>query len=162
MEDPNLRQMKQRVSLRCELHPMTEGETAAYMAKRIGTAGGEPARLFTREAVQLIHRYSGGVPRVINVICHNALVGGMAAGGRRVDPAMVAEACRDLRVGAAPALRTAGSALPPSPVSAEVVPERQDEAVSPPAEEARAMPSRRWPRAAGLVPVVPISRGSSK
>jgi general secretion pathway protein A len=162
LEDPNLRQVKQRVSLRCELHPMTEAETAGYMAKRIATAGGEPARLFSREAVQLIHRYAGGVPRVINVICHNALVSGMAAGGRRVDPAMVAEVCRDLRIRAAPAIRNAGAALPPSPAIAEVVQERQDGAVSPPAEEAAAIPPRRWPRAAGFVPVVPIARGASE
>lgn len=98
LEDPSLSQVKQRVSLRCELLPMTEGETASYIASRIRTASGEPSRLFSREAVLLIHRHARGVPRVINVICHNALVVGMAAGGKTVDQSMVAEVCRDLHL----------------------------------------------------------------
>lgn len=102
LEDPSLSQVKQRVSLRCELTRLTEGETASYIASRVRTAGGEPSRLFSREAVVLIHRCASGVPRVINVICHNALVSGMAAGARRVDQAIVVDVCRDLRIAAAP------------------------------------------------------------
>jgi general secretion pathway protein A len=163
LEDPRLRQVKQRVSLRCELQPMTEAETAGYMAKRIGTAGGEPTRLFSREAVELIHRYAGGVPRVINVICHNALVSGMAAGGRCVDRAIVAEVCRDLRVEAAPSIRTVETASPPSSAIGEVVLERPDRAASLPAEaEAMTPPARRRSRAAGIVQLFRSPGGSSE
>ena len=80
LNDPQLRQLKQRVALRCEIGPFALGETAAYIASRIRTAGGEASRLFTREAVSLIHEYSQGIPRTISVICDNALVSGLALG----------------------------------------------------------------------------------
>jgi general secretion pathway protein A len=98
LEDPGLRQLKQRVTLRCELEPFALADTATFIASRIRTAGGDPSRLFTREAVALIHEYSRGIPRTISVICDNALVSGMALGGRRVDRPIVVEVGRDLRV----------------------------------------------------------------
>jgi general secretion pathway protein A len=104
LEDPGLRQLKQRVTLRCELEPFSLSDTATFIASRIRTAGGDPSRLFTREAVALIHEYSGGIPRTISVICDNALVSGMALGGRRVDRPIVIEVGRDLCV-SAPAVR---------------------------------------------------------
>src|SRR5260221_366100 len=67
LDTPELRQLKQRVALRCEITPLTLPETAAYMAYRIEKAGGAAIRLFTREAVMTIHQYSGGIPRTISV-----------------------------------------------------------------------------------------------
>lgn len=96
LEDPGLRQLKQRVTLRCDLVPFELPDTAAYIGSRITTAGGVPSRLFTREAVTHIHQYSGGIPRTVNVICDNALVSGMALGRQPVDRAIVLEVCRDL------------------------------------------------------------------
>ena len=95
LNEPALRQLKQRVALRCALRPFTLPETAAYIATRIRIAGGTAARLFTREAVALVHERSGGIPRTINVICDNALLGGMAAERQPCDRAMVLEVCRD-------------------------------------------------------------------
>src|SRR5690242_7104579 len=77
LESLDLRQLKQRVALRCEITPFELPETAAYIASRIRTAGGIPSKLFTREGVALIHEHSGGIPRTISVICDNALVSGM-------------------------------------------------------------------------------------
>jgi general secretion pathway protein A len=99
LEEPSLRQFKQRVALRCEVAPFELSETAAYIASRIRTAGGAPARLFSREAVSLIHDHSGGIPRTISVICDNALVTGMALERQPVDRAMVLEVCRDFHLG---------------------------------------------------------------
>jgi hypothetical protein len=73
-------------------------DTAAYMASRIKTAGGVPAKVFSQEAVMLIHECSRGIPRSISVICDNALVSGMALGRPLVDRAIVSEVCRDLRL----------------------------------------------------------------
>ena len=87
LEEANLRQLKQRVTLRCELEPFELSDTAAYIASRIRTAGGEPARVFSRDAVTLIHQYSSGIPRTISVICDNALITGMALGNKRVTQA---------------------------------------------------------------------------
>ncbi len=95
LNDPALRQLKQRVALRCEIKPLDLSETAAYIASRIRTAGGEASKLFTREAVVLIHEFSRGIPRTISVMCDNALLGGMALGRHPVDREIVNEVCRD-------------------------------------------------------------------
>jgi general secretion pathway protein A len=95
LNDPALRQLKQRVALRCEIAPFDLHETAAYIATRVRTAGGEASRLFTREAVTLIHEFSHGIPRTISVMCDNALVSGMALGRQPVDRGIVMEVSTD-------------------------------------------------------------------
>ena len=92
---PELRQLKQRVALRCELAPFDVVETAAYIASRIRTAGGVPSRLFTQDAVRLVHQHSRGIARTISVICDNALMTAMALDRQTVDRAIVLEVCRD-------------------------------------------------------------------
>ena len=91
----SLRQLKQRIGLRCMLAPLTAAETAAYIAARLRIAGGDSAQLFTAEAIQTIHERSGGIPRTISVICDNALVSGFALDRRPVDRGVVLEVCRD-------------------------------------------------------------------
>ncbi len=90
--------VKQRIALRCELLPLTLAETAQYVAARIRVAGGVPAHVFSREAVDLIHERSRGIPRTISVICDNALVNGFAANARPVGPDIVLEVCRDFQI----------------------------------------------------------------
>jgi general secretion pathway protein A len=98
LETFELRQLKQRVALRCEIRPFQLPETAAYIATRIRVAGGTPAKLFTREGIALIHEYSRGIARTVSVICDNALVSGMALGRQPVDRSIVLEVCRDFRL----------------------------------------------------------------
>jgi general secretion pathway protein A len=98
-----LRQLKQRVALRCDIAPLSLPEAAAYIAFRIRTAGGDAARLFTREAVTLIHELSHGIPRTISVICDNALLNGFAAGRQPVARDLVADVAKDFDM-----LRSAG------------------------------------------------------
>jgi hypothetical protein len=125
LNETSLRQLKQRISLRCELQPMSLVETASYIAGRLRIAGGRPELVFTREAVEAIHKASGGLPRMINVICDNALVGGFAAQVKPLSSAFVAEVCRDFdylsSAGASPTLtdlesvgEAAGDGLHPS------------------------------------------------
>jgi type II secretory pathway predicted ATPase ExeA len=95
LNDPVLRQLKQRVALRCQIGRFDVAETASYIATRIRAAGGDASRLFTREAVMLIHEHSRGIPRTISVMCDNALVSGMALGRQPVDRALVLEVARD-------------------------------------------------------------------
>jgi general secretion pathway protein A len=95
LNDPALRQLKQRVSLRCEIVPLSLEETSAYIAFRIRAAGGDAPKLFTREAVMLIHQRSRGIPRTISVMCDNALISGSALQRAPVDSAIVAEVARD-------------------------------------------------------------------
>jgi general secretion pathway protein A len=104
LNEPGLRQLKQRVTLRCEITPFSLEETGSYIALRIRTAGGDAARLFTREAVKLIHQKSGGIPRVISVMCDNALITGCGLGRLPVDRAIVVEVARDFDLGGEEAL----------------------------------------------------------
>lgn len=96
LDEPHLRQLKQRVTLRCTVLPFALEDTAAYIAWRIRTAGGQSERLFTREAVLAIHEHSQGIPRTIGVICDNALLTAYGLGRRPVDSAVVLEVVRDL------------------------------------------------------------------
>jgi general secretion pathway protein A len=96
LDEARLRQLKQRVVLRCELTPLSLKDTAAYIAARVKTAGGVATQLFSRDAVVAIHQHARGIPRVISVICDNALVNGFAADQKPVGAATVAEVCRSL------------------------------------------------------------------
>jgi hypothetical protein len=98
LNDLNLRQFKQRVTLRCQLMPLDLVETAAYIAGRARLAGGDGGRLFTRDAVIAIFNASRGIPRTISVICDNALLAGFAADERPVGSETVREVCRDLDI----------------------------------------------------------------
>jgi general secretion pathway protein A len=122
LEDSSLRQLKQRVALRCEVIPFELQETAGYIASRIRTAGGVATRLFTRTAVILIHEYSKGVPRTISVICDNALTHALALGRQPVDRQMVLEVCRDFHLDGG-----AASRAPYEPESFESEPESAPE-----------------------------------
>jgi general secretion pathway protein A len=95
LNDVSLRQLKQRISLRCRLEPLELRETASYIATRIRVAGGDASTVFTKQAVLAIHEISSGIPRTIGVICDNALVGGFAAQERPVDVGIIEEVCHD-------------------------------------------------------------------
>jgi len=95
MNHPSLRQLKQRVALRCVLPSLDAAETAAYISNRVSVAGGRADQLFTGGAIDTIFEYSQGIPRTISVICDNALVSGFAADERPVGRQTVLDVCRD-------------------------------------------------------------------
>ena len=95
LSQPSLRQLKQRIGLRCALAPLDLADTAAYIAARVRTAGGEAAHLFEPGAVAAIHEHSRGIPRTISVICDNALVSGFALDRQTIDRDLVLEVCAD-------------------------------------------------------------------
>ena len=95
LNQPSLRQLKQRIGLRCSLTALTPPETAAYIAARLRIAGGDESQVFTDEAVATIHDRSRGIPRTISVIADNALVTAFAMDQRPVDRNVVVEVCRD-------------------------------------------------------------------
>ena len=98
LNDPSLRQFKQRLALRCELRPLHLSDTASYISGRLRIAGGSPKDIFTRDAVVAIHEASAGIPRLINVIADNALIGGFAAQVKPVPVEIVDDVCRDFDV----------------------------------------------------------------
>jgi type II secretory pathway predicted ATPase ExeA len=99
LNQPALRQLKQRVALRCQLGALDAAETAAYVAGRIHIAGGDATTVFTRDAITEIHRYSAGIPRTIGVICDNALVNGFAAGVKPISGQIIRDVCADFDLG---------------------------------------------------------------
>ncbi len=93
---PELRQLDQRVSIRYELKPLTREETAAYVAHRLTIAGGGAQVSFTAKSLDRVHRYSRGIPRLINLICDRALLGGYSQRATRIVPQMVVSAAHNL------------------------------------------------------------------
>jgi type II secretory pathway predicted ATPase ExeA len=121
LNQPSLRQLKQRVALRCTLATLTLHETGIYIAGRVRVAGGDPGRMFSRHAVVAIHQLSGGIPRLISVLCENALLTAFAADREQVDVGTVHAVARDFDLGV--------SSVPvdddaPTPASARVQPFR--------------------------------------
>lgn len=103
LNDPRLRHLKQRIALRCELMPLSFAETAAYIAGRLRIAGGQPASIFSREAVMAVHETSRGIPRTINVVCHNALISGFATQTKPIVRSIIDEVRRDFDLTREPA-----------------------------------------------------------
>lgn len=91
LNQPELRQLKQRISLRCEIKPLKAAEVAAYIRTRLEVAGAPRLNMFTAEAVALIYRASEGIPRLINNLCDNALLTGYAMSRRTIDAEIIAE-----------------------------------------------------------------------
>lgn len=112
LNQPTLRQLKQRVGLRCALHPLDRSDSALYIGSRVRVAGGQVDQIFTAEAIALVHERSGGIPRTMSVICDNALVTGFALDRRPVDAAVIAEVCRDFDFTPPPAPAGEASQVP--------------------------------------------------
>jgi type II secretory pathway predicted ATPase ExeA len=74
LKQPQLRQLRQRLTLRSKTHPLTAEETKAYINQRLRIAGSNGQQIFETDALNAIYRYSGGIPRVINLLCEHCLV----------------------------------------------------------------------------------------
>jgi type II secretory pathway predicted ATPase ExeA len=118
LNETQLRQLKQRVALRCELAPLDLRDTAAYIAARVRVAGGNADTLFTRDAVIAIHEHSRGIPRLTSVICDNALVSGFAADVKPVGRELILEVGRDFELGPPPAPDAPKDVPAPAPAAA--------------------------------------------
>jgi general secretion pathway protein A len=96
LRSPDLRQLDQRVAIRYELEPLTADETAAYVAHRLAIAGGGAAVTFTPKALDLVHRCTRGIPRLINLVCDRALLGAYSERATRITPEMLRKAAATL------------------------------------------------------------------
>jgi general secretion pathway protein A len=97
-----LRQLAQRVTAQYHLSPLSRPETEDYVAHRLRVAGGEGKVSFTPGALAVVHQRSGGVPRLINLICDRALLAGYVQGVRVVDASMVRRAAREVKGASTP------------------------------------------------------------
>jgi general secretion pathway protein A len=110
---PELRQLRQRITARYDLRPLSRAETAAYIRHRLQVAGLPAGReLFPPGVVRAIHRGSGGVPRVINLLCDRMLLGAYGRGRDRTDHGLLRAAEREIGVAESGPRRSLRWALP--------------------------------------------------
>ncbi|MBI3404901.1 MAG: AAA family ATPase [Acidobacteria bacterium] len=98
LRQPQLRQLRQRITLRCKTHPVTLEETHGYIQERLHVAGAGDEPIFSPEAVALVHRYSRGIPRVINLLCEHSLISAYVDQSRPIGPFVVEEVAREFEL----------------------------------------------------------------
>ncbi|MFK7895596.1 MAG: AAA family ATPase [Myxococcota bacterium] len=91
-----LRQLRQRISVRWKLDPLTDEETRAYVRHRIAVAAGEPKDLFAEAALREIHLRTGGIPRLVNQLCDRALLAGYADRAAQIGPRLIRAAAAEI------------------------------------------------------------------
>lgn len=97
LNQPNLRQLKQRVALRCQMHPLPNAdEVQRYVTERLVIAGSKNPNIFTPSAIDFIFQCSGGIPRLINNICDNAMLAGYANGESVISRSIIEEVAANL------------------------------------------------------------------
>jgi len=96
LSNPILRQLRQRIGINCRLLPLSRDEISEYIHFRLQAAGSADLKLFSREAEDQIYHFSRGIPRLVNVVCDNALVIGYALGRKRIAADVIKEAAADL------------------------------------------------------------------
>ena len=106
---PELRQLKQRIALRCQIPALSLEETRSYIRTRLRIAGARDLGLFVDSAVDRISAYSGGIPRLINTVCDHCLLFGYADQKRRIDRHAVDQAIKYLEDGTRPPHRIKGA-----------------------------------------------------
>jgi hypothetical protein len=98
LNSPDLRQLKQRIGLRCNLDPLTMEETREYIDTRLEIAGLSQQQIFSEPTIAEIYRLSGGIPRLINTICDNSLLNAYASDSKTVGMDIIQEVSGDLEL----------------------------------------------------------------
>jgi general secretion pathway protein A len=98
LEQPEYRQLKQRIALRCHLRPFSALETTQYVASRLARAGLKEQTVFPPDVLSEIHRRTQGIPRLINSVCDNMLLTSFAMERKQTSLEMVDEVSRDLHL----------------------------------------------------------------
>jgi general secretion pathway protein A len=121
LRSPDLRQLDQRISIRYELQPLDRSAVAAYVTHRLAVAGGSGSVSFSESAFDYLHRLSGGIPRLINLICDRALLAGYSVRARRITSDLVIHSAQSLDMQAPPVLRLKWSDRRASPLASAAV-----------------------------------------
>jgi general secretion pathway protein A len=95
---PHLRQLRQRITLWCRTSPLSLEETYGYVAQRLRTAGADSEPIFSKEAIEAVHLYSQGIPRVVNLLCEHSLINGYVDQLRPVPAYVVEEVAREFQL----------------------------------------------------------------
>jgi general secretion pathway protein A len=119
---PTLRQLKQRIAIQHKIVPLNQEDVGSYINFRLGVANCHRKDLFEAEAIQKIALYSKGIPRLINILCDNALLIAFAASQKTVSAHMIKEAAGDLTLGSEAQRTEAEKTLTLSPSNADPKP----------------------------------------
>jgi type II secretory pathway predicted ATPase ExeA len=119
LKQPQLRQLRQRVTLRAKTYPLTLNETEAYVQQRLRIAGSNGQQIFDPEALVAIHRHASGIPRVVNLLCEHCLVSAFVDQQHVIMPAVVDAVARDLDLSDNTASGAMTTPLPPQTGSSE-------------------------------------------
>jgi type II secretory pathway predicted ATPase ExeA len=95
---PQLRQLRQRISVRCKTSPLTNEQTHEYIAERLRIAGANGNPIFSGKAIDVIHKYAHGIPRVINLLCEHALTGAYVEEQRPIEPPLVEDVAKEFQL----------------------------------------------------------------
>jgi len=95
---PELRQLRQRIMLRCKTSPLSKEQTQEYMEERLRIAGASSTPIFSKAAMEMVHLYSLGVPRVVNLLCEHSLVNGFVEQQRPIGPKIVEDVAREFQL----------------------------------------------------------------
>jgi general secretion pathway protein A len=95
---PQLRQLRQRIMLRCRTSPLTAEQTFEYIRERLRIAGAEGAPVFGEKAIEAVHLYSLGIPRVVNLLCEHSLVNAFVEQQRPVGPKIVEDVAHEFQL----------------------------------------------------------------
>jgi len=95
VNDPHLRQLRQRITLWAKTRPLTLLETHGYVKERLRIGGNTGEEIFTPAAIEVVHRHARGIPRIINLLCEHALISAFVEHSRTVSEKIVEEVARD-------------------------------------------------------------------
>lgn len=95
LSQPQLRQLRQRITLRSKTHPLTREETGAYVAERLKVAGSDGHEIFSPQALEAVFRYSRGIPRIVNLLCEHALISAFVDQEPTIGPEVIEEVARE-------------------------------------------------------------------
>jgi len=118
LNQPQLRQLRQRITLRAKTRQLTLEETQGYIQERMRIAGAENPDIFSPEAVAAVHRYARGIPRVTNLLCEHALVSSFVDQKNPVPPEIVEEVARDFDLHIVDPLAQTPPPAPAAPIPA--------------------------------------------
>jgi general secretion pathway protein A len=96
LNNPRLKQLRQRITVRYHLSPLSRHEVTQYVRHRLQVSGANGTPRFTQPALWRVHRYSGGIPRLVNAVCDKALLAGFVQQAEKISYRMVGRAVREL------------------------------------------------------------------
>ena len=106
---PQLRQLRQRIMLRCKTTPLTKEQTHDYVAERLRIAGASGEPIFSPKTVETIHLYSMGIPRVVNLLCEHSLINAFVEQQRPISPKTVEDVAHEFQLDEVEPAAPAGS-----------------------------------------------------